>query len=239
VALQRRPVPRSEINPHACSTLWAQPETDQPGGKLTAEIAFGCRLHYDFRVHETSKIILCDGCGQPAGPEHIARRLKRLESMTRYRPIHVQALFLGAASPLDDEDYLYSAEGSFRGEGATLLAALGVELAGRSVEEILSDFQRRGYLLAHLIECGEKTGDATVRREVLARRIPATLTRIRRSFKPKRLVLLGEELAEFVPQFMAANLDATLILRDGKPFEWNEIDDGLLAKELAAPLQAL
>ncbi len=73
----------------------------------------------------------------------------------------------------------------------------------------------------------------------LAQRIPATLTRIRRSFKPKRLVLLGAELTEFIPQFMAANLDATLVLRDGEPFEWNEISEGELAKELAAPLQAL
>jgi hypothetical protein len=53
------------------------------------------------------------------------------------------------------------------------------------------------------------------------------------------VVLLGQELAEFVLQFMAANLDATLVLRDGEPFEWNEITEGELAKELAAPLQAL
>jgi len=65
------------------------------------------------------------------------------------------------------------------------------------------------------------------------------LTRIRRSFKPKRLVLLGPELAEFIPRFTAANLDAALILRDRKPFEWHQIGEGLLAKELAAPLQAL
>ena len=65
------------------------------------------------------------------------------------------------------------------------------------------------------------------------------MTRIRRSFRPKRVVLLGQELAEFVLQFMAANLDATLVLRDGEPFEWDEISEGELAKELAAPLQAL
>ena len=159
--------------------------------------------------------------------------------MTRYRPIRVQALFLGVVSPLESGEHLYSAEGAFRGEGATLLAALGVDPAGRSVEEVLSDFQRRGYLFAHLIECREKASDATVCREALARRIAATLTRIRRSFKPKRVVLLGQELAEFIPRFVAANPDAVLILRDGRPFEWNEIGDGLLAKELAAPLQAL
>jgi hypothetical protein len=203
------------------------------------QIAFAARLHYDSLMDESAKTILCDGCGQPASAEHIAARLKRLESMTRYRPIHVQALFLGAAAPADDGEYLYSAHGLFTGEGAALLGALSVEVSGPSVDAMLTDFQRRGYLLAHLLDCGEKQGAAAARREALAQRIPATLTRIRRSFKPKRLVLLGKELADFVPQFTTANLDAALILRDGKPFEWNEIGDGLLAKELAAPLQAL
>jgi hypothetical protein len=182
--------------------------------------------------------LICDGCGLPASQEHITRRLKRLENASRYRPIHVQALFLGAASPANAEDYLYSARDAFRGEGEILLRALHIENTGRSLEATLADFQRRGYLLAHLIECPQERGTA-VRTEILRRRIPATLTRIRRSFKPKRVVLLGQELAEFVPQVMAGNLDATVILRDGKPFEWNEIAEGELAKELAAPLQAL
>jgi hypothetical protein len=199
-------------------------------------------VHYDFNM-KTQTRISCDGCGQSAGPDHIARRLKRLENMTRYRPIHVQALFLGAASPANSGEYLYSAHGLFAGEGAELLKSLSIETAERTVDQVLSDFQRRGYLLAHVIECGEATGDATgdatVRREALAGRIPATMTRIRRSFKPKRVVLLGRALEQFIPQFIAANLDAALILRNGKPFEWVEIGYGVLAKELAAPLQAL
>lgn len=186
----------------------------------------------------SKKTIFCDGCGQPADAEHIALRLKRLESMTRYRPIHVQALFLAVASPANTEEYLYTAQSLFTGEGAALLRSLSIGTAERTVDQVMSDFQRRGYLLAHLIEC-RVTGDATVRSAAVARRIPATLTRIRRSFKPKRVVLLGQELAELIPRFIALNLDAALILRDGRPFEWNEIGDGLLAKELAAPLQAL
>jgi hypothetical protein len=189
-------------------------------------------------MNESPTVILCDGCGQPASAEHIARRLKRLEDMTRYRPIHVQALFLGAASPANAEDYLYSARDAFRGEGAILLQALHIEDTGRSLEATLADFQRRGYLLVHLLDCGDTLSAEEVGREALARRIPATLTRIRRSFKPKRLVLLGQELAEFIPQFMAANLDAALILRKGKPFEWNELGDNVLTKELAATVSA-
>jgi hypothetical protein len=188
---------------------------------------------------QSSQAILCDGCGQPAGAEHIARRLKRLENMTRYRPIHVQALFLGAVSPSRDEDYLYSAQGAFLGEGLELLRALDVEPAGRAVEVTLTEFQRRGYVLAHLLECAEENGTAAVRREALQRRIPGTITRIRRSFKPKRVVLLGDELAEMIPQLAAANLDASLVLRNGKPFEWNEIGGGLLAKELTAAAAAV
>src|SRR5262245_6365804 len=150
---------------------------------------------------QNSVSILCDGCGQAATTEHLARRLKRLENMTRYRPLHVQALFLGAVSPSRDEDYLYAAEGAFLGEGLELLRALDVEPAGRAVEATLLEFQRRGYVLAHLLECGQETSPETIRREALQRRIPATITRIRRSFKPKRVVLLGGDLAEFVPQF--------------------------------------
>ena len=188
---------------------------------------------------ETSKTILCDGCGEAATAEHIARRLKRLENMTRYRPIHVQALFLGAASPVNAGEYLYSAQDSFAGEGADLLRGLGIEVTGRAVEGTLAEFQRRGYLLAHVLDCGESGATGADRREALARRIPATLTRIRRSFKPKRIVLIGEELAGFVPQIIAANLDAALILQNGRPFEWSGIGSGILVKELTTSLQSL
>ena len=79
--------------------------------------------------------------------------------MTRYRPIHVQALFLGAASPADDQEYLYSAQGEFAGQGVALLRSLAVESAGRTVEATLTDFQRRGYLLAHVLDCSAAFGN--------------------------------------------------------------------------------
>jgi hypothetical protein len=181
--------------------------------------------------------IVCDGCGQPADQEHIARRLKRLENMTRYRPIHVQTLFLAAARPADDREYLYSANDAFQGEGALVASAVGFGQPDRGVEEMLIAFQRSGYLLTYVLDCPVESSAA--RLEALARQMPATLTRIRRSFKPKRVVLLGHELAEFVPQFISGNLNAAVILRNGRPFEWNEIGGGWLAKELAAPMQAL
>src|ERR1700751_3810700 len=102
-------------------------------------------------MNESPGVILCDGCGQAASQEHIARRLKRLENMTRYRPIHVQALFLGAMRPVEDHDHLYSAIETFQGEGLEALRALGVEQAGRSVAETLAGLQRMGILLTHVL----------------------------------------------------------------------------------------
>jgi hypothetical protein len=181
--------------------------------------------------------IRCDGCGQIASAEHIARRLKRLENMTRYRPIHVQALFLGAMSPAEDRDHLYSAVETFHGEGTEALRALGVEQAGRSVAETLASLQRMGILLTHVLDC--PVTDAAARREALQGRLPATLARIRRSYKPKRVVLVGAELSAYVTQITGADLDALVVLHNGQPFEWADVSPDLLAKEAAAPLGAM
>ncbi len=181
--------------------------------------------------------LTCDGCGLPASAVHIARRLKRLENMTRYRPIHIQALLLGAASPAEDGEHLYSAENEFQGEGAEALRAFGVDYAGKNVSDVLASFQRTGLLLTHVLEC--PVSDAVARREALQRRLPGTLTRIRRSYKPKRVVLVGAELSEFVAQINDAQLNALLLLQNGHPYEWAGISAELLGKEAAAPLQAL
>ena len=156
-----------------------------------------------------SAALICDGCGQPADPQHIARRLKRLENMTRYRPIHVQALFLGAASPAVEADYLYSASGTFRGEGLDLLRALAIETEGRAVETALGEFQRRGYLLGYVLEC-PVPGELLP--QLLAARMEATAARIRRSLKPKSLVVLGPELERFEDRFEAKSVGAEFVV---------------------------
>jgi hypothetical protein len=176
----------------------------------------------------------CDGCGQPASAEHIARRLKRLENMTRYRPVHIQALLLGVASPPEDSEHLYSTGKEFQGEGAEALRAFGVDPTGRSVAETLANFQRLGLLLTHVLEC--PVSDAVARREALQRRMPGTLARIRRSYKPKRVVLVGAELSEFVAQMNDAQLNALLLLQNGHPYEWTGLSAELLGKEAAAPV---
>jgi len=181
--------------------------------------------------------ILCDGCGQAADQEHIARRLKRLENMTRYRPLHVQALFLGAVSPTEDGEHLYCPAGEFRGEGAVLLQALGVESSGRGVEATLVDFQRRGYFLAHLMECPANFADRETRTRALQDRFAAAAIRIRRSLKPKKVVALGRELDELVAKLVNENLGAELILAEsGQPFRLEELGPGSLVTAVTAAI---
>jgi len=180
--------------------------------------------------------LVCDGCGQPADPAHIARRLQRLERMTRYRPIHVQVLFLGAAGPVLDLDYLYSAEGDFRGEGLTLLRALGIERDGKAIEAVLTDFQRRGYLLTHILDCPRQSDDSGT---LLEARRAATLARIRRSLKPRKLVLLGREL-EAVAASLGQELPGVELIRfgQGSALRLDELAAGALADSLGAAAAA-
>src|SRR6266568_3660815 len=80
---------------------------------------------YDFPNDMTNSIALpCDGCGQIASAEHLVRRLQRLEWTTRYRPVHINTLLLGAFSPIEEKDFLYSPGDEFHGEAALLLQAL-------------------------------------------------------------------------------------------------------------------
>src|SRR5215471_3313091 len=110
----------------------------------------------------------CDGCGQIGPPEHIARRLRRLEWATRYRPVHIQTLLLGSVAPREDAEFLYAPSGELHGEGEALLHAVGIEtgrppfaaqgkqravpttasLAAKSIEEIHAEFQGAGFFVA-------------------------------------------------------------------------------------------
>jgi hypothetical protein len=165
----------------------------------------------------------CDGCGQTASAEHIARRLRRLEWTTRYRPVHIHTLLLGAFSPLRDEDFLYAGSredgGEFRGEAAQILDAVGISTAGKTRDAVHAEFQRAGFFLTHVLECpleGDSAqGAATT---LLTKHLQMVATRIRRSLKPKRVMAVTEELAPVVEDILALDLGSPVVLDHGKPF---------------------
>lgn len=166
----------------------------------------------------TSDLLLCDGCGQPASPEHTARRLQRLEWATRFRPVHIATLLLGAVSPPAGDEFLYS--GKFAGEALALLDAAGISVANKSFESVLSEFQRGGFFVTHVLECPlEPSGDNIVALgDLVSRRASAVAARIRRSLKPKRTILYASQASTGISVIADADLGCTVLLDDGKPF---------------------
>jgi len=168
----------------------------------------------------SANVLVCDGCGQAASAEHIARRLQRLEWTTRYRPVHINTLFLGAFSPRNEKDFLYTPGGEFQGEAALLLEAVGISTAGKSADGIHAEFQRAGFFLTHILECpieGEGSS-ATEVQAALKSRLAAVATRIRRSLKPKRVMGVTEALNPVVEDVLMLDLGSPLLLDSGKPF---------------------
>jgi hypothetical protein len=168
----------------------------------------------------SSRALVCDGCGQAASGEHIARRLRRLEWTTRYRPVHIYTLLLGAFSPREESDFLYAPGGEYRGEAALLLDAAGISTAGKTRDAVHAEFQRAGFFLTHVLECPLE-GDERLAPDAhaaLKGRLAAVATRIRRSLKPKRVMVITEELSPLVDDIFALNLACPVLLDRGKPF---------------------
>jgi hypothetical protein len=160
----------------------------------------------------------CDGCGQVASPDHVARRLQRLEWTTRYRPVHIGTLLLGAVSPQKDSEFLYSPPGGWDGEARILLAAAGLTTEGKSPEATLAEFQRGGFFLTHVLECPLENGEGANTQQLLAARLSTVLTRIRRSLKPKRLAPISLQLEEFLPALISGQLNGVILLDQDEPF---------------------
>ena len=162
----------------------------------------------------------CDGCGRGTTSSHIARRLARLEQATRYRPIHIQAVFLSAQSPEGQDAFLYGAENGFKGEARALLSALQIEHEGRAAEAVLLEFQRKGFFLTHVLECApdfEAEGfDLT---GALKDKLPSVLRRIRISLKPKRVVLVSKEIGTLSAALKAAQFGGEIVLDGDAPFD--------------------
>ena len=74
------------------------------------------------------------------------------------------------------------------------------------------------------METGAEGGDSVALR--IAARIPEVVTRIRRSLKPKRVVLFSQELETVAAQLSGAELGCPLVLDGAKPFSLGERDSG-------------
>jgi hypothetical protein len=176
--------------------------------------------------------LLCDGCGQVASSEHLARRLRRLEWATRYRPVHINALILGAFSPLEERDFLYAPGGDFHGEAAQVLEAVGINPAKKPADAVQAEFQRAGLFLTHVLECPLENDlvDHAGQVALLAERLPAVASRIRRSLKPRRVILFTEPLEPVVHHILVLDLGCPVVLNSGKPFVFGAAGDSDLSQ---------
>jgi hypothetical protein len=167
----------------------------------------------------TQTVLTCDGCGQLADAEHFARRLRRLEWATRYRPIHIQALILGGIAPELDSQLLFAPDTTFQGELGNIMRAVQVSTEGKSHDLVLSEFQKLGLMVSYVLECplnyGVECGQAS---QLLEKQLPAALARVRRSLRPKRLILFSAELTELAPKLQQADLGCPIWPASGRPF---------------------
>jgi hypothetical protein len=166
-----------------------------------------------------SKLLVCDGCGQAADSAHIARRLERLAWSTRFRPLHIQALLMGGIAPKENAEFLYAPDSVFHGEAGEILNAVELRAERKSVETVLSEFQKLGLMLAHVLECPLNDGTTTAEAQaLLEKQLPSTFARIRRSLKPKRVLLLYSELAPQAQKFHDGNLGCPVLPATGAFF---------------------
>lgn len=177
--------------------------------------------------------ISCDGCGRPASPDHIAERVARLEVATRFRPVHIQVLFvaLAPAARLEDD---FCGPPQSRGFFDSLLDAVGISApvqevsagAGRSKSGAarLAEFQRKGYYLSYLSECPIPENSANLAAEIAALG-PTFLRRVRLNYKPKYIALLGGNLAPLIEILEKAGLGPLLLLDRGQSLTVPKMDD--------------
>jgi hypothetical protein len=188
----------------------------------------------------SNAVLLCDGCGQPALPEHTTRRLQRLEWMTRFRPVHIGTVLLGAASPERDSDFLYAETAEITGEAEAVLAAAGISPAGKSKEAVLNEFQRGGFLLGYVAECPLEAAvrDGAPRDALLASRLRLFLARLRRSFRPKRVACISSVLGSLFVPLTETDLGCKLVSDAGQPFALDGVGAMQAAERLRGALAA-
>jgi hypothetical protein len=156
-----------------------------------------------------SNPIICDGCGLPASPEHIAERVGRLELATRFRPIHINTLFV-ALAPMDGVQNDFYAPPIARDFFDSMMEATEIDEATKQSAESSSEagghqnspaklieFQRRGYYIAYLSEC-PLLKDADTANAAVQRLSANLIRRIRFNYKPKQIALFGSSLSPLI-----------------------------------------
>jgi hypothetical protein len=189
--------------------------------------------------------IVCDGCAREATGEHLRHRTARLEWASRYRPIHIGALFLTPAPPEKLEDYFYFPHRQAEHPGARaleddLLAACGINRKdGANQDAELREFQQAGYFLAECVECptgnlGDEEFDT-----LLATLMPALVRRIRFSYRPKAILPISNRLAKAVEALRHTEIEARLLLRGEMPVLWPAAGDEAGRERFRAEVGAL
>jgi len=160
---------------------------------------------------------VCDGCAGEVDESHIRRRIERLEMAARFRPIHIQVLLLGDAPPTSIEDYFYRLpiQGEARASSAIrsigeILAAAGIEEeAAMDTKAALADFQRRGFYLADAVECPVTPEELDER---VSRLAPTIIKRIKFSYRPKYVAVVGVAAQRLIPVFKECAVAQKLVM---------------------------
>ena len=166
-----------------------------------------------------SNWVTCDGCGLPASSAHIAQRVSRLELATRFRPIHINMLFVAAAPLVRPEDDFYRPPDA-REFFDPFMEALEIPASGKkphpgadppeSDTARLVEFQHRGFYLSYLSECPISEKDDTLS-GAISRLGPTLLRRVRFNYRPKHIAILGGNLSPLRDIFEKAGMPSALL----------------------------
>jgi hypothetical protein len=164
----------------------------------------------------------CDGCGVTTPDAHIRRRIERLELATRYRPIHIQTLFLALAPPDPMEDFFYSvappaAERSPDAKRwlAGVMAQAGIDAMFSGDAAALAEFQRHNFYLAYVLECPvaesyperDPLTDPGIAGAVVRDHGATLLRRIQFSYRPKQIAMVEPGIPELAETLRETGLD--------------------------------
>lgn len=166
--------------------------------------------------------ILCDGCGLPASPEHLGERVARLELATRFRPIHIQTVFVALSPMIGFENDFYGPPIA-RNFFDSMMRAAEIVIAPENDAAKLAEFQHRGYYVSYLSEC-PIPADRVAADAAISRLGPNLVRRIRFNYKPKQIAVLGTTLAPLIEILTTAGLSSLLHADRAQPMAFPEAD---------------